>query len=239
MKTTERLPSAVKFAESLHRNQTRKGSKIPYISHLLAVAGLVLEDGGTEDEAIAALLHDAIEDQGDTYPGGRTWLREVIRMEFGQEVLDIVNGCTDDEGHQKGGPDQVAAWRKRKEEYIAHLRTEQNPSVLRVSCADKLHNVRTLIHDYRTDGEVIWRRFTTKSKADQVWVYRELSKAFAERGIGSLPQHLGRTVAELEDLCANDPGGLVSDLRDMVEAGQITLAPGNKVLQRPKRKPRE
>jgi (p)ppGpp synthase/HD superfamily hydrolase len=213
-----RFSSALSFAAQLHRNQFRKATGIPYISHLIAVAALVMEDGGSEDEAIAALLHDAIEDQGDTYTGGRVRLREVIRLEFGQEVLDIINGCTDDEGHQKeglSGTDEAAAWRMRKEAYIGHLREERNPSVLRVSCADKLHNSRTILADYRNLGECIWNRFRTKSGDDQVWCYRELAKAFAERG-GRLSEQLTATVSELEALCEErkqyELGGPVSDL---------------------------
>jgi GTP pyrophosphokinase len=164
----------------------------------------VLEDGGSEDEAIAALLHDSIEDQGDTYPGGRNQLREVIQLEFGQAVLDIVNGCTDDEGHRKDGfteADVRTAWHTRKEEYIAHLETEHNPSVLRVSCADKLHNLRMVLENYRVEGELIWGRFRTKSKDDQLWCYRGLVRALVTRGVGSLPGQLTRTVSELESLC--------------------------------------
>src|SRR5438067_559999 len=112
--------SALKFAADLHSDQKRKGSEIPYLSHLLAVGSLVMEASDSEDEVIAALLHDSIEDQGDSYPGGRLDLRKRIQQEFGQTVLDIVNSCTDDEGHTKSDfateQEEAAAWRLRKEQ---------------------------------------------------------------------------------------------------------------------------
>src|ERR1700691_4097254 len=132
---TERFDAAFLLASELHRSQMRKSSKIPYISHLLAVAGLVLEHGGTEDEAIARLLHDAVEDQG-----GQPTL-ELIRREFGEEVADLVFALSDTDVTPK------PPWRARKEEYLCHL--EEAPiRVLRVSAADKLHNVRAIVRDY-------------------------------------------------------------------------------------------
>jgi (p)ppGpp synthase/HD superfamily hydrolase len=196
-----RLISSFSFAESLHRNQKRKATETPYISHLLGVCGLVLEAGGSTDEAIAALLHDSIEDQSDTFPGGREGLRAEICAKFGARVLEIVNACTDDEGHTKGAaltPEgERAAWRKRKEEYLAHLRTLNDTGVLRVSCADKLHNARCLLSDYRREGEKLWERFRTKSRADQIWCYRELANMFLERG-AALAGELAWTVDQLE-----------------------------------------
>lgn len=123
---------ALSFATSLHASQTRKGTDIPYTSHLLAVAGLVLECGGGREEAIAGLLHDSIEDCGPKYPGGVTALREVLESEFGPTVLQIVEGCTDADTHPK------PPYRERKERYIAHIRST-SPAVRLVSCADKLH----------------------------------------------------------------------------------------------------
>lgn len=146
MELSTRFDEALIFASRLHAKQVRKGSGIPYISHLLAVTALVLEHGGGEDEAIAALLHDAIEDQG----GDAT--RQEIRRRFGEVVVEIVNGCTDTDSTPK------PPWRERKEAYIAHLPTATS-SILLVSAADKLHNVRSILNDYRVVGEEIWQRF--------------------------------------------------------------------------------
>jgi (p)ppGpp synthase/HD superfamily hydrolase len=147
MSLTTRFQEALTFAAQLHAKQKRKGTNIPYISHLLAVAGIALEHGADEDEAIAALLHDAIEDQG----GAPT--REDIRRRFGHRVVEIVNGCTDAEVIPK--PD----WRPRKEEYIQKLALA-SPSVRLVSASDKLHNVRAILLDYRVLGEGLWHRFS-------------------------------------------------------------------------------
>lgn len=164
--TSRRLLSALSFAADLHSNQCRKATKIPYLSHLLAVASLVMEDGGEEEEVIAALLHDAIEDQGDTFPGGREGLRDRIRRDFGERVLEIVNACTDDEGHIKGKAStpqaEAVAWKRRKDEYIAHLQNVNDPAVLRVSCADKLHNARCVLADLSKD-----RQFGLGAVSDQ------------------------------------------------------------------------
>src|SRR5947199_8691848 len=135
MVLTTRFEEALIYATRLHASQSRKGSTTPYIAHLLAVTALVLENGGNEDEAIAALLHDAIEDQG----GAST--REEIRRHFGDAVVAIVDGCTDTEVMPK------PPWRGRKEAYIAHIR-HASPSVRLVSAADKLHNARTILADY-------------------------------------------------------------------------------------------
>jgi (p)ppGpp synthase/HD superfamily hydrolase len=194
--------SALSFAVELHRNQHRKGTEIPYLSHLLAVASLVMEDGGGEEEAIAALLHDAVEDQGDTFPGGREGLRDRIRTDFGERVLAIVNACTHDEGHAKGRaltPEaEATAWKRRKEEYLAHLRSVTDPAVLRVSCADKLHNARCVLADYQRIGDSVWQRFRTKNAADQLWYYKELSQVFSEKNVGRLPRELTSVVHQLE-----------------------------------------
>src|SRR6266700_2005436 len=147
MSLTTRFQEALTFAAQLHAKQNRKGTNVPYISHLLAVAGIALEHGADEDEAIAALLHDAIEDQG----GAPT--REEIRRRFGHRVVEIVNGCTDAEIIPK--PD----WRPRKEEYIQKLALASS-SVLLVSASDKLHNVRTIVSDYWVLGEELWHRFS-------------------------------------------------------------------------------
>ena len=126
---------ALVFASRLHAGQLRKGTPVPYVAHLLAVTATVLEHGGDEDEAIAALLHDAVEDQG----GAAT--RAKIRRRFGENVAAIVDGCTDADTIPK------PPWQQRKEAYLAHLVGETSPSVRLVSSADKLHNVRSIIAD--------------------------------------------------------------------------------------------
>lgn len=191
---SDRFREAFGFALELHRNQTRKGSAAPYISHLLAVASLVLEHGGDENQAIAALLHDAIEDQGHAWPGGRDGLRQAIGEKFGAEVLAIVNGCTDDEEFPK------AAWRARKEAYLLHIHTA-DPGTRLVSCADKLHNAWRLLADYRRLGEALWDRFRTRSRADQLWYYTELARAFQASNTGPLADELQRVVEDLLREC--------------------------------------
>jgi len=179
-----RFDAALKLASDLHRTQMRKSSDIPYLAHLLAVAGLVLEHGGSESEAIAGLLHDAVEDQG-----GQPTL-ELIRLEFGDEVADLVFALSDTDATPK------PPWRARKEAYLVHL--EDAPmGVLRVSAADKLHNVRTIVRDYLDFGEDLWNRFSAPS-SDQIWYYRALSDVFRRRLGGPLASDLSRTVADLE-----------------------------------------
>src|SRR5947209_12229538 len=179
-----RFEEALVFATQLHREQTRKGTTIPYIAHLLGVASIVLEYGGDEDEAIAALLHDAIEDQG----GAST--REEIRRRFGETVVAIVNGCTDAEVIPK------PPWRVRKEAYIAHM-AHASPSVCLVSAADKLHNARAILADYRAVGNALWARFNG-GKAGKHGYYRSLVSAFRARGTTSLVEELDRVVSEIE-----------------------------------------
>ena len=198
-----RLVEGVAFAAQLHATQFRRGSKTPYLSHLLAVAALVMEDGGSEDEVIAALLHDSIEDQGDRYVGGRPALRNHIGKEFGRVVLDIVNACTDDDGYDKGSyltPEaEKIAWRRRKQEYLDHLQEVSDHRVLRVSCADKLHNARTLLTDHRELGDSLWERFTTKSRTDQMWVYQNLCDVYLTKGVGRLAVDLKATLNQFEE----------------------------------------
>ena len=194
MNLTQRFTEALIFAMNLHAKQIRKGTDIPYVSHLLAVASLVLEHGGNEDEAIAALLHDAIEDQAQHNDGAEA-LRQVIREKFGDNVVEIVDGCSDTSTHPK------PPWRERKERYIAHIRVA-SPSMRLVSAADKLHNARAVLFDYRSLGEDIWSRFNA-GKADQLWFYRELVKAFRDAGYSPLVEELDRAVTVLERLANN------------------------------------
>ena len=183
---------ALAFATRLHARQVRKDTDIPYISHLIAVAGLVLENGGDRDQAIAGLLHDAIEDGGKYFPGGVAALREQIHREFGERVLAIVEACTDAETEPK------PPWRERKEQYIAHL--EHVPQeVLLVSCADKLHNARAIVADLRVMGNSLFERFTGKQEGT-LWYYETLAEVFARRGPEHLADELSRTVAEMHRL---------------------------------------
>jgi len=186
---TTRFDEALTFASRLHASQVRKGTKIPYISHLLAVAGLALENGASEDEAIAALLHDAVEDQGGAAA------REEIRRRFGDSVVQIIDGCTDADVIPK------PPWHERKEKYMAHIR-EASPSVRLVSAADKLHNARAILADYRVMGEALWDRFNG-GKAGTLWNYRSLVEAFRQAS-GSIPlvEELDRVVSELERLAS-------------------------------------
>lgn len=161
---TEKFGKALVYAHEAHRDQFRKSTTIPYISHLMSVASLVLENGGDEDEAIAALLHDSAEDQG-----GAQRLDD-IRFNFGDRVAAIVEACSDTLETPK------PPWRKRKQRYLAHLRTADS-SVLRVSCADKLHNIRSILADWKHMGDKVWERFHA-GKEDQLWYYSQLLNTF-------------------------------------------------------------
>jgi GTP pyrophosphokinase len=197
---TPRFDEAVAFSRELHAMQQRKGAPVPYLSHLLAVASLVLEDGGSEDETIAALLHDAIEDQGDCYPGGRPALRREIAGRFGDRVLYIVDACTDDDAFDKCAREtfaaEVTAWRDRKQAYLEHLERTSDAGVLRVACADKVHNARSILADYRWFGRQLWDRFRTRDPQDQLWYYIELARIFSARP-GRLQQELSHAVDQI------------------------------------------
>ncbi len=193
----ERFDHALVFAHGLHRGQKRKVAGVPYICHLLGVAALVIEDGGGEDEAIAALLHDSIEDQGSHYPGGKEQLRADIGRDFGAEVRRIVEACTEDYVHaRERHTDRRAQWRAFKEAYVEHIRAA-DAAVRRVSCADSLHNVRAITADHRRLGDEIWKRFRTKTPDDQLWFYDLLARAFLETGGGRLAGELDRAVGEM------------------------------------------
>lgn len=184
---TERFIEALEFATRLHDAQLRKGSGVPYVAHLLAVASLVMEAGGCEDEIIAALLHDGPEDQG-----GLPTLVE-IRSRFGAEVAQIVAECSDSFDPHK------PPWKQRKLAYLSRLE-EASPSVLLVSCADKLHNARSIIADYRLIGEALWTRFNG-GRNGTLWYYRALVVKYEKStSPPSLLAELCRTVTELEAL---------------------------------------
>ena len=180
---TDRFEAALAFAAQIHQDHSRKRSQVPYLSHLLSVAALVLEDGGGEDEAIAALLHDAIEDQGH-----RTDLAD-LRRRFGARVAEIVDACSDTDQHPK------PPWRGRKEAFIDRMR-HAPPDVLRVACADKLHNARSTLADLRLQGPSAWDKFGA-GRDEQLWYYGSLSELFEQRMPGPLSAELARTVAEI------------------------------------------
>lgn len=188
---TDRLSSAFRYCLLLHGAQTRKGKPIPYVAHLMSAAALVLEDGGDEDEAIAALLHDALEDRPDKTSA------EEIEKRFGGKVAALVRACTDTPPDYKGGA--KPSWRRRKERYLEHIRKGAE-GALRVSLADKLHNARDLLLDCKTEGEALWSRFNA-GKDDQLWYQRSLIAAFKQGGYsGRMLDEFERVVKELERL---------------------------------------
>jgi len=188
---TEHFDRAVQYANRIHANQTRKGTDVPYMTHLLGVASLVLENGAqSEEEVIGALLHDAAEDQG-----GRPRLED-IREQFGEQVAHIVDACTDSYENPK------PPWRPRKEAYVAHVRERVerggDEPALRVSLADKLHNTRAIIADVRESGDALFERFSGK-KDGTIWYYAALVEAF--RGFPNrMLGELEREVTELRRL---------------------------------------
>lgn len=188
---SERFENAFVYAYQLHARQTRKGGDVPYISHLMAVCGLVMEHGGDEDQAIAALLHDAVEDQG-----GQPTADEIERR-FGSNVRRIVEGCTDTDQTPK------PPWRKRKEDYIAHLRNA--PLEVRlVSCCDKIHNARTILTDFRKEGEGVWSRFQVGPE-QHLWYYRSLIEVFQQcGGLTNVVTELERVIWALEAEISRD-----------------------------------
>lgn len=187
---TQRFDEAFQLAHDLHRGQTRKGSGIPYISHLMAVAGLVLEFGGDEDTAIAALLHDAVEDQG-----GEKTLAD-IRRKFGDDVAGLVLACTD-KVERTGADNAPAAWRRRKEKDIAAIASKSEAALLITAC-DKLHNLRTIMADYRRLGEALWPRFNG-GRQGTLWYYEEIITALTGTGAyGGLVEELAVTFSSLK-----------------------------------------
>jgi (p)ppGpp synthase/HD superfamily hydrolase len=186
MRLSQRFQEAVSYAATLHADQQRKLSGEPYVAHLLAVAALVMEHGGNEDETIAALLHDAVEDQG-----GMVTLAE-IRRRFGSTVAEIVEACSDATMTPK------PPWHERKEAYIARL-GNASASVRLVSAADKLHNVRSILRDYRRVGELLWRHFRG-GREGTLWYYRTVVETLKQIDNNELVQELDRIVTEIEQL---------------------------------------
>lgn len=196
MKYSSQFADALQFTCELHRDQVRKSTGVPYITHLLAVAALVGEDQGSEPEVIAALLHDAIEDQGGDA------VRQAIFQRFGEEVAAIVEGCTDTDQTPK------PPWRQRKEAFIRRL-ADAPASVLRVVAADKLHNARSIVVDLQDHGNAVWERFNGGMEGT-LWYYRAVTQVLAGRGPQRLVRELYRTVVLMHSLAK--PGDWHMDL---------------------------
>jgi len=190
MKLSDRFSRALVYAAELHGGQRRKVSGAPYVSHLLRVAGIALGAGADEDEAIAAVLHDAIEDQG----GDKT--RQEIRRRFGHRVVEIVDGCTDTDQHPK------PPWRRRKEAYLARLRNA-SASVRLVSACDKLDNARSILTGYRRLGPSLWTRFSG-GRDGVAWYYRSVVEALKQAGTDPLVDELDLVVSEIEGIVAQE-----------------------------------
>ncbi len=191
LKLGRRFQRAFEFAAEKHRKQTRRASAIPYIAHLMGVASLVLEAGGDEDMAIAAFLHDVVEDCG-----GAAMLKEV-RRRFGKRVAHIVDGCTD--AYETPKP----PWKERKVSYIDRLKREDSDTRL-VSAADKLNNIRSILSDYRALGESVWTRFNG-GRDGTLWYYRTLRDEFLRSKPNRVTLDFDIAVRELESLTREKP----------------------------------
>ena len=185
-----RFDEALTYASDLHRTQTRKGGDIPYVGHLLSVASLVIEGGGSEPQTIAGLLHDAVEDQG-----GAPVLAE-IREKFGDDVATIVAECSDTDVVPK------PPWQARKQAYIDHLGGADEATIL-VSLADKLDNSRAILRDFRDVGDQLWQRFSQHDPQEHLWYYRALHAIYREKNSTWLVDELDRVLGELENLVAD------------------------------------
>lgn len=183
---TSKFVEALQYAAEKHGTQTRKASDVPYLGHLLSVAGLVIEADGTETQAIAALLHDAAEDQG-----GEETLAE-IREKFGADVATIVDECSDTFETPK------PPWRQRKESYIRHLPDASDDAII-VSLADKLDNARAILRDFRAHGDQLWQRFSVQDPQLHLWYYRSLLQVYAQRIDNWMVHELRDVVDALED----------------------------------------
>lgn len=195
---TARFDDAFLYAHERHGSQRRKGTGVPFIAHVMAVAALVLEHGGDEDQAIAALLHDTVEDHPRS---GRT-SKEILER-FGERVHRMVIAMTDSDP-QAANDVFKGDWHERKETYLRHLH-DAPAEVLLVAAADKLHNARAVYEDYREDGEAIWSRFAV-GRDDQIWYYRSLVETLRGAPAGAperLVDELTRTVGSLEILIAS------------------------------------
>jgi (p)ppGpp synthase/HD superfamily hydrolase len=187
---TPQFEAALVYATQLHAQQRRKVTHTPYIAHLLSVTALVLEDGGSEEEAIAALLHDAVEDQG-----GATTRAEIHRR-FGSNVTAIIDGCTE--------PEQIPSmtWKEHKQLYLEQLR-HGSPQVRRVALADKLHNARTLLINWRLAGESIWSEFRG-GKENVLWLHEALLELFHQKSNSWMVEELEQVIKELGQRIATE-----------------------------------
>ena len=187
-----RLSQALAYAQAVHAGVMRKGTDIPYLAHVVGVSVIVMETGGTEDEAIAGLLHDTLEDGGDP-----DRMRAEIKDQFGPRVLEIVEAMSD---ATPAAGEQKPPWRARKEAYVAHLAGCDDPGVHRVCMADKLYNLRAINDDLAEIGDQLWERFSAPPE-DQLWYFTALGEAFAAGPLGG--SRAGRAYgAELERLDA-------------------------------------
>lgn len=193
----ERFDRALVLAHALHHRQVRKGTEVPYVSHLLGVAALVLEHGGDEDHAIAGLLHDALEDAPGRIDGPG------LEDRFGPEVRRIVEGCTDREDGD--GPRGPEGWLQRKQAHLLHLEAA-DPRVLLVTAADKLHNLRSLVADVRAHGPGYLDRFNAPDRASTVWYYRAMADVLERRLGGPMPVALTEGADELATLVGQATG---------------------------------
>jgi (p)ppGpp synthase/HD superfamily hydrolase len=191
---TSRFQRAFAVACEVHAAQLRKGTRIPYLAHLLSVAALVLEHGGGEDAAIGGLLHDSVEDSNDG-----TQMERWIREEFGDHVAGIVMGCSD----AVAVPGQPKPpWRDRKAAYLSRLAGEADSDVLLVSACDKLHNARAIVADLCAVGSALWDRFTQADPAAQLWYYQSLASCYQGRVTSALSDELTRTIRQMQSLAS-------------------------------------
>lgn len=186
MPLTDRFDAALAYASRLHRDQRRKGTDIPYVSHLLSVCALALEDGADEDQAIAALLHDAVEDQDVTV--------DEIAARFGPRVAAIVADCTDGSTDDRADR-SVEGWRRRKQAYVAGLAAKPQTSLL-VSLADKTHNARAIVTDLAVHGDAIFGRFTG-GRDGTLWYYSALADIFDAARPGPAARRLRALVEDM------------------------------------------
>ncbi len=191
---SDRFNKALKVAFEYHQDQERKGSREPYFAHLMSVSALVLENGGSENQAIAALLHDAVEDQG-----GLPTL-ERITEEFGDDIAEIIDGCTDAYTQPK------PPWKERKINYLNRLKTAPN-TILLVSLSDKVHNARSILRDFQKEGDTIWERFKG-GKSGTLWYYQSLANIFDKSPYLFLKQELRQIVEEIITLANIQESGV-------------------------------
>jgi (p)ppGpp synthase/HD superfamily hydrolase len=188
MRYSDKFTQALSFAAKLHNGQLRKGTQIPYISHLLSVSAIVMRNGGDEEQAIAALLHDSVEDQG-----GINLLSD-IESKFGARVAKIVKQCSD--SFEKPKP----PWDQRKKAYVATIAHKSYDAIL-ISMADKVDNARTILNNYHKIGEKLWERFRG-GREGTLWYYRACVDAFGNRSNSDLYHELADLVSQIEDMAA-------------------------------------